>query len=338
MTTAVTPATRPALADVISEIGGPAACLSLSKDPDAKVTLLLFQPGHDRPAYVAKLPTTDAASRRVEREAARLRDLERRDLGPVAATIPRLIAVAEHLGRPVLVTSALPGPTMLTTYHAWRHTARPAAVAADFAAAGRWLSALHHHTAGGAVDLASVLDGVGAAVARRFARDAAISEITDRIAALHDRLVGQPIAGSVVHGDFWPGNLLVAAGRVCGVIDWEESRPHGPPVHDIARFAIAYSLYLDRHTRPGRAVPGHRGLRAGRWGAGVEYAVDGSGWYPDMVRRFVAGSLERLGVPARCGRDILLAGLAAIAAEANHPGFAREHLQLFRRLSILDPA
>lgn len=325
------------LAEVITEMGGPVACLSLSKDPDAKIVLLLFRPGEDRPARVAKLPTTDAGSKRVEREAGQLGNLECRNLGPITSTIPRLIATVEHLGRPVLVTSALPGSPMLAEYHKWRHTARPATVAADFAAANRWLSALHQHTACGAVDLASALDGVGAAISRRFAGDAATGEVADRIAALQSRLAGLSIAGSVVHGDFWAGNLLVAAGRICGVIDWEESRPHGLQVCDIARFAVTYSLYLDRHTRPGRAVPGHPGLRADRWGAGVEYALEGSGWYPSMVRLFVNRSLERLGVHARCGRDVLLADLVTEAAHTNHPGFAREHLQLFRRLASQEP-
>ena len=39
--------------------------------------------------------------------------------------------------------TALPGQSMLAAYHSWRHTARRASVAADFAAAGDWLAGLH---------------------------------------------------------------------------------------------------------------------------------------------------------------------------------------------------
>jgi hypothetical protein len=120
---------------------------------------------------------------------------------------------------------------------------------------------------------------------------------------------------------------------VLGVIDWEHASLADSPVRDLARFATSYSLYLDRHTRPGRRVPGHRGLRAGGWGAGVEYAIDGAGWYPDLVRSFVTTGLQRLGVPPSCWRDVLLADVAASAATADHDEFARSHLLLFRRLA-----
>ena len=79
-------------------------------------------------------------------------------------------------------------------------------------------------------------------------------------------------------------------------------------------------------------MPGHRGLRARGWGAGVEYAIDGSGWFPDLVSAFLADALRRLGLPRSCWRDVLLAGLAAIAAEADDPDFAWRHLLLFSRL------
>ncbi len=130
------------LADFIDQAGGRTACLAMSRDPNAKVTILLFPPGAARPAYVAKVPTTDAAARSVEREAERLAEVGGRELGPVRATIPKLVATVEHLGRPVLVMTAMPGQSMLAAYHAWRHTARRDAVAADFAAAGDWLARL----------------------------------------------------------------------------------------------------------------------------------------------------------------------------------------------------
>ena len=71
------------LASFIDQVGGRAACLALSRDPNAKVTVLLFPPGAARPAYVAKVPTTDVAARSVEREAAQLAEVGTRPLGPV---------------------------------------------------------------------------------------------------------------------------------------------------------------------------------------------------------------------------------------------------------------
>jgi aminoglycoside phosphotransferase (APT) family kinase protein len=278
------------------------------------------------------VPTTDAAVARVEREAAMLAHLAGCELGPLGRTLPRVVTMAEHEGRPVLVTTALPGRPLLVTYHRWRHTARPNVVQADFAAAGRWLAALQRRTAGAATDLAHILDGTADALVRRFGDDP--ETVTDRVhlAGLQDRLSGHPVPRVVEHGDFWIGNLLGEAARVSGVVDWEDARADGLPTRDLARFAIAYSLYLDRHTRPGRGVPGHPGLRAGVWGAGLDHALAGDGWYPEVVRYFMADGLNRLGVPGSCVLPVLLAEIARIAAEADHPVFARNHLLAYRRL------
>ena len=324
---------RTALADLIERAGGRAACLALSKDPNAKVTILIFPPGAREPQLVAKVPTTDSSARDVEREAERLAAIAARGLGPVAATVPQVVTMAEHLGRPVMVTTALPGQAMLAAYHAWRHTARPAAVAADFAAAGSWLAGLHQATAAGDISLAATLDGVPDVIGRRFGERPGTKEDLASLAGLQDRLASLRTAATAVHGDLWAGNLLLAGGRVSGVVDWERAEVSGPPTRDLARFVLSYSLYLDRHTRPGRRVAGHPGLRAGEWGAGVAYAMTGAGWYPRLAQQFMAESLRAMGLPGWCWPDLLLAELAAVAAEADHADFAWEHLLLFRRLS-----
>ena len=174
-------------------------------------------------------------------------------------------------------------------------------------------------------------------ISRRFGSQPGADADQADLAGLHGRLAGYQTPQSVVHGDFWPGNLLVGSGRVLGVIDWENARLAGTPGHDLARFVTTYSLYLDRHTRPGGRVSGHPGLRADRWGAGVEYAIDGAGWYPELARSFVMTGLARLGTSPSCWRDVLLADLAVTAATADHDEFARNHLLLFRRLTGRHP-
>ena len=114
------------LAGFIDQVGGRAACLAVSRDPNAKVTILLFPPGATGRRYVAKVPTTDAAARSVEREAEQLRRASAAGRsGRCSATIPKVVATVEHLGRPVLIMTAMPGQSMLAAYHSWRHTARP---------------------------------------------------------------------------------------------------------------------------------------------------------------------------------------------------------------------
>jgi hypothetical protein len=99
------------------------------------------------------------------------------------------------------------------------------------------------------------------------------------------------------------------------------------------RFALTYALYLDCRTRPGRRVAGHSGLRADRWGAAVEYAFAGRGWFPTLFRQFIAEGLARLGTSPAAWRDAALAGLAEIASLSDDPAFGQLHLELFGRLA-----
>jgi hypothetical protein len=205
-------------------------------------------------------------------------------------------------------------------------------VQADFDAAGCWLAELHDRTSRGVSDLKDMLDDATGTIARRFNDVSGAVADLDSLSALRGRLAGHMVPRGVMHGDFWPGNLLMADGRICGVIDWESAQPDGPLVRDLARFAITYSLYLDRHYKPGRRVSAHPGLRVGRWGAGVDHAINGTGWYPELIRRFMVQGLKRLGMSEGCWRDVLLAEIVCIAGEAEHPDFSRNHLLLFSRL------
>lgn len=317
---------------VAARVGEPdlrSLLLLTSRDPNAKVTVLLFRPGDRRPAYTLKLPTTGPAETATRREQHLLHDLRRADLGPLAATLPRPLAEVDAQGRRALLMTAVGGSPMFTAYHRWRHTASQSAVRADFDAAGCWLADFQRRTAGppGPPDRGRATLAV---LRRRFPEETAALARLEHVQAVLARAVAPSTA---VHGDFWAGNLLVSGGRVTGVVDWEAGSTSGDPVGDLVRFALSYALYLDRHTRPSGSVPGHPGLRAGRWGAGVEYAITGEGWFPDLFRAFVRRGLVRLGIPPALWRPAVLAGLAEVAATADHEGFARSHLELFGSLA-----
>jgi hypothetical protein len=66
----------------------------------------------------------------------------------------------------------------------------------------------------------------------------------------------------------------------------------------------------------------------------VLYAIDGEGWYPELVRLFVGNALDRLGARGVTVRDVLIAGVAAIAAEADDPDFAALHVDLMHELLV----
>jgi hypothetical protein len=321
----------PASAGLLAAAGMDSVVLALSKDPNAKLTVLLFPVGVAKPVLAVKVPTTVAATHVVEAERLVLETLRRGLPSNLAATLPAVVAVDDA---PVsaLASTAMAGTPMSTSYHAWRHLASPAAVRADFAAVERWLASFQSATALG---LAPCELGAGQerTIRERFADDAHLASGLAALGAVVGRLGGLRLARTAVHGDFWFGNLLMDNGEISGVVDWESASTSGEPLRDLARYALSYALYLDRHSAAGQSVSGHPGLIAGEWGAGISYAIDGRGWFPDVFRGFLQGGLARLGGDPRAWRDVALAGLAEVAVTADHPEFARQHWELFKRLA-----
>jgi aminoglycoside phosphotransferase (APT) family kinase protein len=311
--------------------GSQTVLLDSSRDPNSGVTMLLIPVGRDQPELAVKLATTAAAARVIDREARLLRALQQRPMDRVEATLPRLGGVFHADGMLAVATSVVPGVPMRTRYHGFRHLRRPEAVRADFAAASAWLANLHADSATEARSI-SLLEGVPALITARWPHDPRASALADKLAPVAARLASAKTPRTVVHGDFWAGNILLTGEEVTGVVDWPAGSLSGEPLADVARFALSYALYLDRHTRPGRHVAGHPGLRVDGWGTGIRYAIAGEHWFGQVVTDFVTGALTRLGVPAELWRDVLLGGLAETAATADHPDFAACHRDLLLHL------
>lgn len=322
----------PDLRTLLNTPGSRIVLLDGSRDPNSGVTLLLTAPGATEPHLAVKIATTAAAAEVIAREARLLVELRSRPLPRVDQTLPRHLGVFDAGGMLASVTSVVPGVPMRTSYHEFRHLARPDSVRADFAAAQGWLIALHADSMTEAAPIA-LLDGVAARMATRWPGDPLTLDLAERLAPLAGRLSCEGTRRTAVHGDFWAGNLLLSRGAVTGVVDWAAAELCGEPLRDVVRFALSYSLYLDRHTRPGRPVRGHPGLRADGWGAGIRYGISGQGWYGELVRDFVEGALDRLGAPAGLWRAVLLAGLGEVAATADHEDFAVRHRDLLLQLT-----
>lgn len=308
--------------------------LSASRDPDAKLTFVVTsQPAPGREGMVVKIPSTTVAGESVDREGRMLVEMRRLPLGKVASTIPRYIESLDLQGRPVLVSTAVPGTPMTLGYHQWSHTMRPATVRADFEAAFAWLDAFQTATAraGASVDWpGQVLE----AVSGRWDGHPALPAALARLASASDRLSGCGVTSTAVHGDFWFGNLLVQSGGVSGVVDWEHAAPCGSPLRDGVRFVLSYSLYLDRHTRPGRRVLGHPGLRRTGLAPGIGYALGAAGWFPELVRGTLARQLEGLGLSPDLWYDVALCGIGEVAASANADEFGACHLEVLATLPV----
>jgi hypothetical protein len=313
--------------ELLNTPGGRAVMLDGSRDPNSGVTVLLTAPGAAEPHLAVKIATTELAAVVIEREAAVLAELAGLPLSGVEHTLPRPAGVFEADGMLAVAATVVPGVPMRTAYHAFRHLARPGPVRADFAAAQRWLTALQAGSKSGPEPI-SMTDGVAERIVERWPADPRAEALAGMLGQLTERLAAASVPRTVVHGDFWAGNLLMTGGEVTGVVDWASGEMRGDPLRDVARFALSYSLYLDRHTRPGRPVSGHPGLRADGWGAGIRYAIASEHWFGEVVREFVTSALVRLGGPAGLWRDVLYAGLGEIAVTADHPEFAVRHRDL----------
>jgi hypothetical protein len=64
-------------------------------------------------------------------------------------------------------------------------------------------------------------------------------------AELSATLVGRKVRTSWVHGDFWPGNLLVSGAAVTGVVDWDRAEPDQLPLHDLLHLHVFASRGRD---------------------------------------------------------------------------------------------
>jgi hypothetical protein len=311
-------------------LSSPGVLIAASRDPDAKLTFLTT-PGRGREALVVKVPTTPAAARAVENEARLLVGLRRLQLGDLAPKLPRYVGTVEVDGLRALVATRLPATPMSVSYHRWLHTAVPRRVRRDFAMAGAFLAALQDRTSGPPEALvwpSRVIEGVQG----RWDGHASLPRAISVLEGARQRLEAHRLPQVAVHGDYWFGNLLASGESVTGVVDWEAGQLDGCPLADLARFALSYSLYLDRHTRVGSAVRGHRGLRRDGFGAGVRYALCGSTWYARVVRDYLTCGLRRLGLPASLWYDVAVIGLGDIAQSANEDEFGKGHLELLASL------
>jgi len=277
----------------------------------------LFNTLHTISAFVLEDPKQ--ANRMITRLSELLRQSFNRERGPLV-TLEEELELLDHY---VAIQEARFGDRLRVTFRVDPRVA--AAVIPTLLLQPLVENAIRHGvvTDGGVADILS----------SRFADDPAIEGALPQLRATHARLRKSTSPRTAVHGDFWFGNLLATGDQISGVIDWESGAISGEPLRDVVRFAITYALYLDRHSPAGGQVAGHRGLRSGVWGSGIEFALDGTGWFSELFRQFIAGSLSRLGADPARWRDAALAGIAEVAATADHGAFARLHFQLFARLA-----
>lgn len=220
-TAGVPPATRQAaLAS-----GGLRCERALSTVSDTAVLMVRAAGGEPGVLKVAASAAGTASLRREEETLRRLHADER--LGGWRHLVPEPLASGSLGTGRYLLTTRLPGADGRRVTRAAAARLTPAAVTA--------ITSLHHldrsvRVADEAL-LARLVDEPAG-----YLRRAAPAATVDRLAALlHAELTGRALTLGWTHGDFYPGNLLVAAGQqVTGIVDWSQVRQQDLVALDVA--------------------------------------------------------------------------------------------------------
>ena len=84
-----------------------------------------------------------------------------------------------------------------------------------------------------------------AALLRRHGHRRAAADVAQWASDLAGSLRGSTCRVALVHGDLWPGNVLLGSRGRLGVIDWDQASFHDAPLHD----ALHLTFHPVRHER-----------------------------------------------------------------------------------------
>ncbi len=157
------------------------------------------------------------------------------------------------------------------------------------------------------------------------------ADALERIAAcVVSALDGRDIQVAWVHGDYWPGNVLVSedGSKVTGIVDWDLAGPRLPPLHD----AIDLILFARRiEQRRDVGLVARAMLEDPRLDAAEDYVIRtvGLGWLAD-------GPGVRLAIVLAWLRHV--GSVAGASGHAHNPWWVRQNLDPFLRnpVSSLD--
>ena len=285
-------------------------------DPATALVFLLFEDDSPHPSAVAKVARSAAADAAVHAECRGIEVARSSLSGACRSVVPENLAAGVLNGRAYAMWTARPGRGE------WHHTftlgdARRAAP--RLRAALDWAAQAAQATAGTAIAACEWLgawDGVQTALATAGVTPALLAALHRRVAPAWDR----PWPAALLHGDFFPGNVLFEGNRVTGVVDWGGAVARGPAFVDRLTYELAFALHLLGTGRRVRAedlqaiaaLPPFRRERTATTAAGVIATAPGS--VPRLVA-VVGGILRELqGGPARRKAAAAWIELAAVEA------------------------
>ncbi len=215
------------------------------------VAVIAVGPVGQPPSVVLKLPHTkeSLASLQRQRNVQATLHADPR-LQEWQGLLPKPVAAGEFAGQFYVAEQAMPGRTALSllTDPAARLRIQTASAAAS--------RELHQRTASSVVVNTAMLERwidepllrirrVKARLSPTERSEAAIERLRT---ALYDALGGRTVCVSWIHGDLWPGNMLVDPyGRLLGLVDWDRAEPDGLPLHDVLHLLLITRKLVRQH-------------------------------------------------------------------------------------------
>jgi aminoglycoside phosphotransferase (APT) family kinase protein len=261
------------------DVGDRPTCVVLTPRfrASSHVVFLVLSHGSPDPVLVAKVPRMADAGASLEREAASLRFVQGLRPGGFNS-IPRVLALDEFRGRPILLETALVGRSL-----------DPSFVRRKFStcceAAGNWLADLQISGEQGTAStdwferlVEEPLDYLADVIPwGREDRDA-----LKQTMELAQRLREFQLPVVLEHGDFSHPNVMLLNDGHVGVVDWEMAVPRGLPGHDLFFFLTYVSFARANARENGQYVPAIDAAFFGR-----------TAW----ARRYVQAYAEQLQLP-----------------------------------------
>lgn len=211
------------------------------------------------PRAIAKAPHTPEGMAHLRRQREILETLQVDDrLGTFRRLIPMVLAGGMVGPQFYLVESVLPGTELRSVQR------DSSAYPRGLHAAATCIARLHRHTAHqilvGEAEVERwieaplrLLEGLFCLLPRSARIEGVETELRHE---LRDALLGREVAASWIHGDLWPGNVLVSddGATVHGIVDWGRAARDDLPLHDLMQLTMHSPRLVGSHGDLGAIV------------------------------------------------------------------------------------